>query len=295
MSININDGIKWMIGASFCFAIMGVFVKILSSTLGVLEITFLRNIFGVVIIGATLYKLPLKGKGGKPFLLFFRGFMGFVSLLAFFYNIAHIPLADAMTFSKTSPIFTAIIAFFIFKEKLSLFGWAAIFLGFFGVVLIMQPDLSIGLKTTDIMGILSGLGAALAYTSVKELKKYYDTRAVVLSFMIIGSVGPLFLILFNEIFKFQGFEDFFGKPTFPVGISWLYIVLMGIFATLAQVFMTRAYGAAKAGIAAAASYADIVFAGIFSAVLWHVYPNMLGLFGIIFVITSGVLIAKEKS
>ncbi len=284
-----------MIIASFCFAAMGVFVKILSQNLGVLEITFLRNIFGVLVIGLTLYKFPLKSVGGKPFLLFFRGFMGFVSLLAFFYNIAHISLADAMTFSKMSPIFTAIIAFFVFKEKLSFFGWGAIFLGFFGVVLIMKPDFDIGFKTTDIMGIVSGIGAALAYTSVKELKKYYDTRAVVLSFMVIGSLGPLFMIVFNEFVHVKGFEEFFGKPVFPTGISWLYIIFMGIFATLAQVFMTKAYGAAKAGIAAAVSYADIAFAGIFSLILWQVYPDLIGLFGIIFVIISGVLVAKEKN
>lgn len=295
MSVKIDDSIKWMLVASFCFAIMGIFVKILSQNLSVLEITFLRNIFGVIVIGATLYKLPLKGVGGKPLLLFFRGFMGFVSLLAFFYNISHISLADAMTFSKTSPIFTAIIAFFVFKEKLSFFGWGAIFLGFFGIVLIMKPDLNIGLKATDFMGILSGVGAALAYTSVKELKRYYDTRAIVLSFMIIGSFGPLLMIAFNEVMHIQSFENFFGKPTFPRGISWLYIVLMGIFATLAQVFMTRAYGAAKAGIAAAVSYADIVFAGIFSLILWGVYPDIIGLFGIILVIVSGVLVAKEKN
>ncbi|MFV0482172.1 MAG: DMT family transporter [Campylobacteraceae bacterium] len=294
MPININYGVFWMLLASFCFAVMSVFVKILSSYLGVLEITFLRNIFGVLIIGFAIYKMPLKQKGGKMPLLFFRGFIGFVALLAWFYNIAHIPLADAITFSKTAPIFTAIIAYFLLKEKMSIFGWFAIFIGFVGIILIMKPNVEIGLKTTDIMGILSGVGAALAYTSVRELKQYYDTKAIVLSFMLVGTIGPLLMIGFNAIFLINGFEEFFGKPTMPHGIVWFYIIIMGIFATLAQIFLTKAYGATKAAIVATVSYADIIFAGIFSAIFWGVYPDLLALFGIMLVILSGILVAKEK-
>jgi len=75
-----------------------------------------KNLIGVVLIGLSLMKLPVKEQvGGKLFLPFFRGFMGFLALVAFFYNIAHISLADAMTFSRTSPIFTAIFAFLFLK------------------------------------------------------------------------------------------------------------------------------------------------------------------------------------
>lgn len=295
MNVQANKGIIWMLYASFCFALMGVFVKILSEQLGVLEITFWRNFFGVIVIGATLYKVPLKGVGGRFWLLCFRGFMGFVSLLAFFYNIAHIPLADAMTFSRTAPIFTAILAFIIMKEKMSIFGWCTIFIGFVGIVFIMKPNLSVGLKTTDLMGIFSGIGAALAYTSVRELKKYYDTRAIVLSFMLIGSIGPLLMIGCIQFLHVESLESFFGTPTLPNGVFWIYIILMGAFATAAQVFMTKAYGATKAGIVAAISYADIVFAGILSAILWKIFPDMYTLFGIMLVIFSGILIAKEKN
>ncbi|MDR2635851.1 MAG: DMT family transporter, partial [Campylobacteraceae bacterium] len=190
----INSGVLYMLIASFFFASMGVFVKLLSSSLGILEITFFRNIFGVAIIGVTLFNSPLKNIGGKTGLLFFRGIIGFLALLAWFYNIAHIPLADAMTFSRTAPIFTAVIAFFALNERLTKKGWAAIFIGFAGVVFIMKPS-GLSLKTTDIMGLFSGLGAALAYTSVRELKKYYDTRTIVLFFMSVGTVGPVLIAL----------------------------------------------------------------------------------------------------
>ncbi|MDR1460950.1 MAG: DMT family transporter [Campylobacteraceae bacterium] len=291
--LKISDGVLYMLIASFCFALMGVFVKLLSDSFGVLEITFFRNIFGVALIGATLFSMPLRNKGGKIGLLFFRGIVGFLALLAWFYNIAHIPLADAMTFSRTAPIFTAVIAFFALNERLSKKGWAAIFVGFAGVVFIMKPS-GLSLKITDMMGLFSGIGAALAYTSVRELKKYYDTRTIVLFFMSAGTVCPILMILADKLLNVNFFSDFFGDISMPKGVDWLYITCMGVFATIAQIFMTRAYGAAKAGIVSAVSYADIVFSVAFGMIIWTSFPDLFGLFGIMLVILSGILVAKEK-
>lgn len=137
---NIDLGVKYMLLASLTFAFMGAFAKLASESLPSLEVVFFRNIAGVIIILIAIMKTPLVQKGGRPFLLFFRGFMGFAALLAFFYNIAHIPLGDAMTYSKTSPIFTAIFAYIFMKEQLSLRGWGAVFIGFIGILFITQPS-----------------------------------------------------------------------------------------------------------------------------------------------------------
>ena len=108
---NINIGIVYMLISALCFATMGVFTKLLSSNLSSLEVVFFRNLIGIILIYISVLKSPLKNIGGKPLLLFFRGFIGFLALLAFFYNIANIPLANAMIFSQTSPIFTAFFAY----------------------------------------------------------------------------------------------------------------------------------------------------------------------------------------
>jgi drug/metabolite transporter (DMT)-like permease len=215
-------------------------------------------------------------------------------MLAWFYNIAHIPLADAMTFSRTAPIFTAIIAYFALKEKLSAGGWAAVAIGFVGVIFVMKPT-GFELKTTDLLGLFSGIGAAMAYTSVRELNKYYDTRVMVFWFMFISALCSLLMIIANEYLGLKFLGEFFGETTMPRGLDWLYIIFMGLCATIAQVCMTKSYAATKAGLAAAVSYADIVFAAIFGAVLWRTYPDFLGLFGIMLVILGGILVAKEKS
>ena len=290
---NLNAGVKYMLIASFTFAIMGAFAKLASESMSSLEVVFFRNIAGVIIIGLAVLKKPMTQKGGKPFLLFFRGFMGFIALLAFFYNIAHIPLGDAMTYSKTSPIFTAIFAFLFLQEKLPVKGWIAVFVGFIGIIFITEPS-GVGFTKYDLLGIFSGVGAALAYTSVRELKKYYDTRAIVLSFMLTGTVGPVVLFLVSPYVQIVELDFMFAEFVMPTGIVWIYVIAMGVFATLSQVLMTKAYGETKAGIVGAVSYTNILFSIIVGVMLGDALPSMSMSFGIVLIVLAGLMVARAK-
>ncbi len=290
---NLNTGVKYMLIASFTFAIMGAFAKLASPSIPSLEVVFFRNLAGVIIVGVAILKRPMTHKGGKPYLLFFRGFIGFIALLAFFYNIAHISLGDAMTYSKTSPIFTAIFAFLFLHEKLSFKGWLAIFVGFIGILFITQPS-DLGFSKYDLLGIFSGVGAALAYTSVRELKSYYDTRAIVLSFMLTGTLGPLILFIVSPYIEGNELDFIFSEFVMPQGIIWFYLLNMGIFATISQLLMTKAYGETKAGIVGAVSYSNIFFAIIVGVLLGDNLPSLPTTFGIVLIILSGIMVAKAK-
>lgn len=289
----VNLGVWYMLFASFCFAIMGAFAKELSQHMDSLEVVFFRNIIGVVLIAITFLKVPVSNVGGKPFLLIFRGLMGFMALVAFFYNIAHISLADAMTFSRTSPMFTALLAFWFLKEKIGLKEIVALIIGFIGIVFIMKPN-GLRLDLTDILGLFSGIGAALAYTSVRELKKYYDTRVIVLSFMIVGTIGPILLLVFNSHVSVGAFAFLKSDFIVPDLKMWILIAGLGLSATVAQTFMTKAYGVTKAGIVGAVSYVNILFALAIGVLLGDSFPDFMGAFGIILVIVGGILVAKEK-
>lgn len=290
---NLNKGVKYMLIASLTFAIMGAFAKLASSSMSSLEVVFFRNIAGVLIVGFAILKKPMKHEGGKPLLLFFRGFMGFIALLAFFYNIAHISLGDAMTYSKTSPIFTAIFAFLFLKEKLSVKAWGAVFIGFIGILFITQPN-DLGFSKYDILGIFSGVGAALAYTSVRELKSYYDTRAIVLSFMVVGTVGPIILFLISPYLDAPELDFLLGEFVMPQGIVWFYVIAMGVFATISQLLMTKAYGETKAGIVGAVSYTNILFSIMIGVLLGDSLPSIVTTFGILLVVVAGIMVARAK-
>ena len=286
-------GVKYMLFASLMFAFMGAFAKVASESLSSLEVVFFRNIFGVIFIALTLFTTPIKQKGGRLFLLFFRGFMGFSALLAFFYNIAHIPLGDAMTFSKTSPIFTAIFAWLFLKESLPLKGWIAVFIGFIGIVFITKPT-GLYLSKSDWLGIFSGVGAALAYTSVRELKSYYDTRAIVLSFMLVGTIFPLLLMIVSPYIQVARLDFIFAPFVMPDTLTWVYLLCMGIFATAAQLYMTKAYGESKAGIVGAVSYSNIIFSIVLGLILGDNFPDIITLLGIGLIITAGIMVSRAK-
>lgn len=280
-----------MLLASVLFAITGAFAKILSADLPSIEVVFFRNFVGLILIVFALVKNPPLQKGGQLGLLVFRGVIGAFAILAFFYNIAHTDLATAFTYSKTSPIFIALISVVFLKQRISSAAWFSILLGFVGIVVIMQPNL--GISKTDIMGIASGFGAALAYTSVFELKKAYDAKTIVLSFMISGSLLPLFCMIFYYLLPANNFDFILSPFVMPNFKNFFFIILMGIFGILFQVYMTKAYASSKkAFVISAISYSDVIFSMLLGILLGDAWPQALGFLGIILVILSGILVAN---
>ncbi len=291
-----DRGILFMLLASLSFAVMGGFAKVVSQILPPVEVTFFRNVFGVLLVGFAIYKSPLKQIGGKPFLLLFRGTMGFMALLAYFYIIAYIPLGEAVTYNKTSPIFVAIFAYLFLNEKLSRGAILAIIVGFVGIVFISMPtEGTFSFNKYSLLGIFSGIGAALAYTSIRELRQYYDTRAIVMSFMAVGTIAPVLLMMATPYVNAPKSLDFmFAEFVMPQGIIWFYVLIMGLSATVSQILMTKAYELTKAGIVGTISYSNIIFALIIGITLGDAIPTPLKFLGILLVISSGLLVALSK-
>ena len=293
MENQVNKGIKYMLLASLLFAFMGAAAKELSDSMNSVEIVFFRNVFGVFFILISIYNSPLKQLGGKFWLLIFRGVAGFIALLFFFYNISQISLGEAMTFSKTSTIFTAVLAYIFLKEKLGFKGWIGVFIGFIGIIFITEFDGS-SLEKTDYLAILSGFGAALAYTSVRELRNFYDSRAIVLSFMSVGTIAPLILMIIGSFYTNIHLDFMLGTFVMPNIDDWFYILLLGVFSTYAQIYMTKAYSFAKAGIIGTISYSNIVFSIILGLILGDNFPSVLIVFGILLIVLSGFLVSSKK-
>ncbi|OPX27341.1 MAG: EamA family transporter [Campylobacteraceae bacterium 4484_166] len=294
MTNTTKQAVYYMLFSSFLFAFTGGFAKLLTQHISSVEVVFFRNIVGVIIISYAIYKTPLIQTGGKPLLLFLRGFVGFVALLMYFYNIANIPLAEAQTFNKISPIFTALFSYLLLNEKLSKQSIMGIIVGFVGVLFITGFDITT-LDKTDWLGILSGLFAGLAYTSIRELRKYYDNRIIVLSFMTVGTIGPIVLMIMATFVDSVAFDWVVADFTMPNGIAWLYIVGLGAFATASQWFMTKAYSLALGGMVGTISYTNIVFSIMLGYMLGDKFPTSFVIIGIAFIILSGVLVAFEKT
>lgn len=124
-----------MLLSALISALNGAITKILSHDISALEIVFFRNLIGIFIILWALRIKPPTLEGGKFHLLFLRGFLGFLAMILFFYTIATIPLGEAITLNKTSPLFVSIIAYYFLHEHLSRRALFSLLIGFLGVIL----------------------------------------------------------------------------------------------------------------------------------------------------------------
>jgi drug/metabolite transporter (DMT)-like permease len=193
-----------------------------------------------------------------------------------------------------SPIFTAIFALWFLREKIGIKGWFAIFIGFCGMLMVMQPNGMI-FEKAHIFGLLNAVCAALAFTSIRELRSYYDTRTIVLSFMGIGTIVPIISMFLSAYYQSDFFSFMMGEFIMPDLSDWIYIFAMGLTASFGQVYMTKAYGVTRAGIVGATGYSVIVFSLIIGLILGDALPNILGFIGILAIISGGILIAREKN
>ncbi len=283
-------GVVYMLTGSFLFAVTMAFAKLLSHSMGAVEVTFWRNIVGLIIVLWMVWRNPMQNRGGMFATLIFRGIIGTAALIVFFYTIGATSLSSAVVYAKTEPIFTALLAFFILKERLGYVSIFAIVIGFIGIAVLDRFEID----SLQVIGVMTGFLAALAYTSVRSLKGYYDEKAVVLSFMGFGTIIPLVLMMAGAFYKFPFIDDKLAVYVSPQGLDWLWIVMMGSFAALAQIFMTKAYYAAPAGIVSAASYSVVLFATIFGIMLGDIYPSSEVLIGGALIVLSGILLVISK-
>lgn len=280
---SIDKGVLFMLISALLGALNGATAKLLSQSIDPLEIVFYRNLLGFIIILFTLKKFSVSIDTSKLHLLFLRGFFGAVAMVLFFYTIATIPLGEAVVLNKTSPFFVTILAYYLMKETINLRTFFALLIGFLGVIFIMKP-FGIEISFEHILGVLGGFFAAAAYATIKKIKDIYDARVIMLSFMGVGLLIPLFLALFTPLVTIH----FYFEP-----MIWVLIGLMAVISTTSQWFLTRAYSISKASIIGVVSYANIPFAIGFGVMLGDAVPDLVSLTGIVLIVFGGIVVSKK--
>lgn len=289
-------GIFYMLLAALGFSLMGGAAKLLKGSMGAGQLVFWRNLIGLITLGGSFIYAPPASKGGKWHWLVFRGLMGTTALYTLLYCILHLPLGTAMTYNLTSALFIALFSFIAFGEYHGRPVLFAVLLGFFGMLLIYKPAMHFPWYY-HAAGLLSGITSALAYLTVNRLAGYYDSRVIVLAFIGTGVLMPSLFMVIRLIFQLPADDVFFISWRWPAGIEWLYVCWLGLAALFGQYFVTKAYGADKAGIVSAIGYANILFSVFIGMALGDAFPDTMSMFGMIAIITSGVIIAlvKKKS
>ena len=272
-----NLGSLWMLVAALCFAIMGALVKIGAQKFSSPELVFYRSLFGLITIWLyiAINKLPLATPVmGKHMT---RALVGFASLVLFFYAIAHLPLATAITLNYTSPLFLAVFMPLLLYEKPGKVLLLALMIGFVGVSLLLKPTFNQENWFAGLMGLLSGLGAALAYVHVKQLGQLNEPDwRTVFYFTLVSAVGAGAWMLFDS-FHYVTWQDL----TVLLGL--------GFSATIAQLAMTRAYRTGDTLVVASLAYVTVLLASFLGIIWWDEHLSLDAWLAIGLIILSGVI------
>lgn len=261
--------------SALLFASMGVLVREASMTVNNENIVFFRNIIGVVFF------LPLVlSKGIRPFKTqrlkshLMRTSYGLAAMYCFFYAIAKLPLADAMVFTYSAPVFTPVIAYLWLKEPLTKRMLLFSVLGLLGVILVAKPSDAI-FGSLSLIGLAASILAALAFVSIREMSNTEPAFRMVFYFALFSSLISAVPLLWA------------WQP-----LSQQQLILLcsaGLLAALAQIIMSRAYSLAPPGLIGPVAYLAIVFAGIFSFILWDEAPDLASIMGAVLIFSASTL------
>ena len=241
-----------MVASALSFSLMGVCVKQVGGRIPAAEVVFARAIVSVALSWWLLHRAGIPAWGKRRWLLIWRGAIGTAALLCVYAALAALPLAAATVLQYLYPPFTALLAWLMLGEPIGKRVLAAMALGWLGVLLVAQPaGLVQGGATLALFPVLiavaGALFTALAYVSVRSLGKSEHPLVIVFYFPLVALPLSLPLVALN--------------PVLPTPAELLWLVGVGVFTQLGQVYLTRSLTALPAARATAISYVQVLFAG----------------------------------
>lgn len=283
-----------MLLGSLSFATMGVCVKYASEHFGAAEMVFYRGLISAMIMAAVLHGRGIDWRTSLPAAHAWRSASGVVSLIAWYYAIAALPLATAMTLNYMSSVWVG--AFLIGGQLM--FGlrpgqsggqqgplMLAVLASFAGVMMILQPTLEQNQLFAGLVGLISGLISAIAYLQVTALGRLGEPpeRTVFYFGLACAAGGALSMVV-------GGISAWDWQTS-------LWLLPMGALATLGQWCMTRAYGQGPTLVVANLQYSGIVFGAIYSLLLFGDQIPLIAWLGMAIITVSGVIatILRERA
>ncbi len=217
-----------MVASTTCFAGMALTIRYAAADLHAFEIAFFRNFFGLV------FALPLLIRTGPQILrtrrlnlYLLRCVIGLCAMLSGFWALVHMPLAEAIALSYTTPLFVTIGAVLVLGEVVRIRRWTAVVFGFIGALVILRPGIE-QLSYPAMIAIASAALSASAAISIKFLSRTESPDAIVIYMVLI--MTPLSLLVALPVW------------TWPQGIVvWIWLAATGLLGTLGHILLTRAY------------------------------------------------------
>ena len=274
-------GISITVVGGLCFAIQDAGIKWLSAEIAVLQILFLRSLFGLVFLGAStgLSAETISLKVNRPWLLVLRSGINILSWVLFFTSLKYLPLATAVALFFSFPLFLAIISVPLLGETVGIRRIIAIVVGFAGVLLITNP--AAGLS----MPALMMLGAAFGWAIVASLTRILGENENTTTLLFYTLLGFAILLAIPQYWLWQSIELH----------AYLMIVGIAFFGVIAQFAVTKAYAIASPSLIAPFEYTALIWSAILGYLVWNDIPDLYAIVGAFLIIASGIYIIHREA
>ena len=254
-----------MVASALSFSLMGVCVKQVGGRIPAAEVVLARGLVSVLLSWLLVRRAGLDPWGQRRGLLILRGALGSVALLCVYVALAELPLASATVLQYLYPTFTALLAWLVLGERIGRRVLLAVVVGWTGVLLVARPGQLLGAPAslaggaslagpTVLIAVAGAFCTALAYVSVRSLARSEHPLVIVFYFPLVAVPLSLPLVLLN--------------PVVPTPLELLWLLGVGVFTQLGQVFLTASLVALPAARATAISYVQVAFAGLWGWLLF---------------------------
>jgi drug/metabolite transporter (DMT)-like permease len=270
----------FMLASTVLFGFMAVTIRMASSQLHPFEIAFFRNFFGLIAAlpivysrGLSVFKTQRLGLYGT------RCFIGIVSMLASFWALVHLPMAQAIALSYSTPLFVTIGAVLLLGETVRARRWSAVIVGFIGVLIVLQPgtdDFSMGMLVALMGAVLS----AIVAISIKFLSR---------------TDSPDTIVVYTTLFWVPlSFLPALWFWQWPLPHIWPWLALSGLFGTTGHMLWTRAIKLADASVIAPISYTQLPLVAVIAYVMFDEPLGLPTVLGALVIFSANIYIARRE-
>ena len=262
------------------FSIMDLVVK-WSDSYPLGQVIFFRGFFGVLLYFLIMPRDRIKNfyYTKRPGLHFLRCFFGLIALLAIFTALRNLPLATVVSISFAAPIFTTILSIFLLSEKVGLFRWLAVIVGFIGIIIITEPGFT-SLNIYFIYPIIFCLGMSYVAITIRQLSTSEPVWLISLYFSGAITLARFFTIPYGWIM--------------PDIKDLMLLMSIGILGGAANLWLSQSYKFSEVSLVTPLKYLALVFAIIFGYFIWNEVPSIKTLIGAFLVITSSIIIFRRE-
>jgi len=262
------------------FSVMDLLVK-WSSDYPTGEVLFFRGFFGLLPTYFLIPKHKLKTfyttTRSKEHL--FRCLMGLMALIAIVVALRELPLAVVVSLSYAAPLFITVLSIFLLSEKVGVFRWVAVLIGFIGVIIIAEPGFK-GMNYLYFLPLIFCIGMAFVTITIRKLSSTEPIWLISIFFTITISIAGLATIPMGWIMP--NFQDF------------ILLALIGVTGGSANLFLTQSYKLSEVSLVAPLKYLALIFAIIFGYLIWNEIPTVKTLIGASLVIFASLIIFKRE-